>query len=141
MPGPAIVACHWHKRHAPAPTEAQAHHVIPQGWQGLMPHPPTLPAGAVAGKGQAGNVLWDARTESWCPTGHRRVHGWLVFLTRNVHLRIGAGATPDVALAAAIAWTHSTEPEHECAVRGITRWLEAGGTVEQLAAASQWGMA
>ena len=138
---PVTAQCPQHARHTPPVTEIQAHHVLPQAWQALVPAPPSLPPGAVAGKGPAGNPLWDARTEPWCPTGHRAVHAWIVLLTRDVHARTVMGATETAAVTAAIASVPPKVVEAVSAVRTLTRWAQAGGTFAQLAQAHEWGEA
>jgi hypothetical protein len=142
-PGTLAVACTVHRVHAPRPLTVELHHVIPQAWQQvftgpLRPEPEILAASRrVPGRGSEGRKLWDARTVALCPTGHRNVHAWIV---RIMHLCPGE----DPAVATHLARhgdRRARGAEFDLAVLALTRFKDAGGQLQALVAARQWGEA
>lgn len=137
--GRTSAPCSLHRRHEPAATYSELHHVVPQAWQVLwQPAQPWLNGGP--SHDHAGRLLWDARTVPICRTGHGNVHFWLVRLTKAAHRlgSIGAGLHE----LRAEARVHGQDPgrrDLETAILGLQRWLDAGGTLDQLAAAGLWG--
>lgn len=108
---PTVKSCSLHRYHRPRALTAEDHHVIPRAWQSFW-----IPAGKIA-------HIWDPRTVTLCPTSHRNVHVWIV---RFMH----AGMPK-----------HVVGREAKIAALALTRWEEAGGSLEALREAGLWGEA
>jgi hypothetical protein len=136
------VSCVVHRVHHPRALTIELHHVIPQAWQQvftgpLRPEPAIGDDHRRAGHGTEGRHLWDARTVALCPTGHRNVHVWIV---RLMHLC--TDEEPAHAVAAARHVDASARgKEFDLAVLALTRFRDAGGSLQSLVAARQWGEA
>ena len=113
-----LTGCTLGKFHRPVPLTVELHHLIPVGWQktwqpATAPYPGTDPDGR--GK------LWDARTVALCPTHHRNVHWWIV--------RLMHGAKP------------SRSSECGVAQLALQHFTDAGGDLDALRKAGEWGVA
>lgn len=127
----STIACQLHKSHSPAPLTVEQHHVVPRGWQHTwQPSTPPFP-----GKDpeQPGAVLWDARTIPVPPTCHRNVHVWIV---RLMHALEG-GEDPVQAFAKVKGAAGGTQAKW--ALEALVRFKEAGGSLQTLVAAREWG--
>jgi len=117
-----------HRAHAPTPTYAELHHVIPRAWQAFWTPPVAPYAGTYAGQ-----KLWDARTITICRTGHGNVHHWITALTH-------AWTAGDTIAAACSKLHHSiARTDFIVAVQALERWIAAGGSIDALVAAGLWG--
>ncbi len=124
-----LVKCELHKEHSPANLTVELHHVIPVAFQltwqpQIAPYPGMDPAGR--GK------LWDARTVACCPTGHRNIHAWIVRLMHAV-----TGEDPLQAEAA----VKGHGDQYDWACQALLRFKEPGGSLQELVAAHEWGIA
>lgn len=129
----STVGCQIHKEHSPANLTAELHHAIPVAWQlHWQPTVAPFPGRDPDGRGE----LWDARTVTICPTGHRNVHRWIVEL-----MHACTGENPMQAAIAVKALYHRTArgPQFDWAVQALVRFKEAGGSLQVLIAAGEWG--
>lgn len=133
------LACVLHHHHAPAPTYQELHHVIPQAWQAHWQPPKPWP-NAGRSPDRPGLELWDARTVAICRTGHGNVHFWLVKIMREVTATPDLGqAEHDVKAHARATGLIASVQDFAQAVEAMTRWIDAGGTLDDLAAHHLWG--
>jgi hypothetical protein len=132
MDGSALPVCELHKTHSPANLTVELHHVIPVAWQLLwQPAVAPFPGRDPDGRGE----LWDARTVGCCPTGHRNIHHWIVALMKALP---GGSETPE---AAKMVLGGNTGVQGTWAYRALFRFKEASGSLQELVAAHEWGMA
>lgn len=125
-----LVACELHKSHSPGNLTVELHHVIPVAWQ-LIPWKPAVPpypGRDIDGRG----MLWDARMVACCPTGHRNIHA---FIVRLMHAVTGE----DPLQAESVVKGRGVQFDWAC--QALLRFKEAGGSLQTLVAAHQWGMA
>lgn len=124
--------CELHKTHRPPNLTVEVHHIIPVAWQ-LFWQPQVAPYPGKDPDGR-GN-LWDARTVTCCPTGHRNIHFWIVKLMHAVK----PGGT---AIYAAYAVNGpKANVQYEWACEALQRYEEAGGSLQKLVEAGEWGEA
>jgi hypothetical protein len=128
MTAPAVV-CELHKSHSPANLTVELHHVVPVAWQ-LMWQPAVAPFPGRDPDGRG--MLWDARTVACCPTGHRNVHHWIVALMHAV-----TGEDP----LQAEHVVRGRRDQYDWACQALLRFKEAGGSLQALVAAHEWGIA
>lgn len=114
---PVQQPCSLHKRHGPKNLTVELHHVLPRGWQRTW-----TPPGATVTTDPAYGPMWDPRGVLICPTGHRNTHACIVALMH--------GQTPP-----------GTRTEVACAQLALDRFTQAGGSLDTLRAAHEWGEA
>jgi hypothetical protein len=122
--------CELHSSHYPEPLEVEQHHVIPVSWQQIewQPETPPYPGTDPDGRGP----VWDSRRIPVPPTCHRNVHHWIVLLMHAL-----TGEDPQQAFAAVKGEKGGTQAHW--ALEALVRFKEAGGTLQQLVAAKEWG--
>jgi len=119
--------CSLHRFHYPRPLTSEAHHVIPVAWQLFwQPAQPLFPGKDPDGRGN----LWDTRTVTLCPSGHRNVHVLIVKMMRAVK--------SDDPLAAFKA-VNPKGAEGRTAYLALTRFTDAGGKLTALSGAGLMG--
>lgn len=111
------MACSAYKFHVPSQPSSDSHHVIPRAWQRFW-HPTISPA-TPTGTRVATWDLWDPRTVELCPSCHRGVHERIVALMHG-------------------------KPRGRDRLWGIAqlaldRFTAAGGSLDALRAAREWG--
>jgi hypothetical protein len=126
-----LAACELHRLHTPKPLTVELHHVIPVAWQlhwqpAVAPYPGKDPDGR--------GLLWDARTVSCCPTGHRNVHAWIVKLMH-------AMAGEDIQTAIDAMTPPGRGSQFTTATLALYRYQQYGGRLQDLIAAREWGAA
>lgn len=128
------MACTLGKSHQPPAPASDMHHVIPQAWQRFwQPAPITGPGGITMILAKPGDP-WDPRTVEVCPNHHRLTHEAIVAM-----MHAGAGSEdPAAARHAAFGKRRLTSAE-ACGLLALTRWRDAGGSLEALRAAREWG--
>lgn len=112
-----VKKCIAHRAHIPVHHTTEEHHVIPQAWQHFK---------------LSSEALFDPRTVTLCPTGHRNVHVHLVGMMKTM-------LTDPVEMRK--AWKKRRCSESDLAYVGITRYIEAGGDLAALQAVHIWGIA
>lgn len=124
------MSCLLHKVHLPSNLTVEQHHIIPVAWQlqPFKPDVPMFPGPDPDGRG----MLWDNRTVELCPTGHRNVHYWLVKLMHG----LSGSEDPLVAYKA----VKGRGVQFSTAYLALCRYKEAGGSLQALVAAHEWGM-
>ncbi|MGH2878962.1 MAG: hypothetical protein ACRDK4_05060 [Solirubrobacteraceae bacterium] len=129
-----IAGCQIHKKHSPANLTAELHHVIPVAWQ-LFWQPAVAPSPGRDPDGRG--MLWDARTVAICPTGHRNVHKWIVELMH------ACKSEDPMEAAATVKSLYRTArgSQFDWAVQALVRFKEAGGSLQALVNAGEWGEA
>lgn len=128
-----LEACALHRHHGtPVPLTVEKHHIVPRSWDRIY-IPPVAPYPGRDPEG--GPPLWDARTIPLCPSSHRNIHHWIVALMHAV-----AAEDPAQALAAVKAANMLARgPQLAVALEALTRFKAAGGSLQQLVAAGEWG--
>jgi hypothetical protein len=110
--------CSLAARHStPKPLTVEWHHVVPRAWQRFW-----TPPGATVVNDPAYGPMWDPRGVWVCPTHHRNIHFCIVALM------------------------HGTKPlgspaERKTAQLALDRFVAAGGSLDGLRAAHEWGEA
>lgn len=135
-------ACSLHRFHRPAPDQVnEFHHIIPQAWQHFWKPPATI--FAVLDRSNPG--LFDARTVAICPTGHRRVHYWIVQMMKWIEAMKLDVQDPQRAIMYGafqrILGDKRRTKEQACAALTLERWLDAGGNLVALVNAGLRGEA
>jgi hypothetical protein len=130
--------CVLHRTHSPVHRTVELHHVIPVAWQLLM-QPASKPWPNEGRDPDGRGLLFDARGVQCCPTGHRNVHLWL---TRLMHAMVGNGEDPQRACVVVRAQFGAAAHglEFDTALLAMTRWKEAGLSLQQLVQFGEWGM-
>jgi len=123
----ASEGCSAHRWHYPRPLTSEAHHVIPVAWQ-LFWQPPKAPFPGRDPNGRG--LLWDARTVTLCPTGHRNVHALIVQMMR---------ATKSDDPAVAYKAVNPKGADGRTAYLALIRFAEVGGKLTALAGAGLMG--
>lgn len=127
--------CVLHGRHWPPYLSAEAHHLVPVAWQQMWQPPKPWPREGADPNGRG--LLWDARTVKLCPTGHRNVHVWI---TRLMHACTGEDVQATLkAVRSQFGVRATTTMEFQTAGFALLRWQEAGGSLQALVAAHEWG--
>jgi hypothetical protein len=122
-------SCALHKEHKPMNLTVEQHHILPQAWQRFW-----VPPGAtISGKA----LLWDPRTVTLCPTGHRNVHALIV----RVMKQVAAQGNEDILAAVHAAGVAHSYPTGKTALLALERFTAAGGKLLELTAAREWGEA
>ncbi len=124
------MACSIHTYHWPKPRSSESHHIIPRAWQHVW-SPLSVPEGR----------LWDETTVELCPTGHRNVHRYLVWLMRRV-AQADKAHSEDRRLEIALLKIRTEVgfgKELNVAVQAPTRWLQIGGSLQYLIDKQQYG--
>lgn len=123
-------ACELHKAHSPANLTVEVHHVIPVAWQLFwQPQVAPYPGKDPDGRGE----LWDARTVSCCPTGHRNVHTWIVALMHAL-----TGEDPAQARVA-LKGASRAGVQLDWAYQALVRFKAVEGSLQALIAAHEYG--
>lgn len=139
--------CEAHRRHSPAPTYTESHHIVPQAWQAVYRPSQPWPNGGKSpdrrNPDRTPFLLWDARTVSLCRTGHGNVHFWLVLVMRHLEtLQLGRPTTDQLTGAIRDALRdRKREVRADVAIarQGIERYLAVGGDLTTLFAAGEYG--
>lgn len=127
-----LAPCEAHLSHAPTPTYCEVHHVIPRAWQGVW-QPDVAPYPGH----YDGQALWDARTKNLCRTGHGNTHFWIVQLMHAWEPGIDLAALSGNVRRA--FGNHVGHAEMSIAQEALIRFLAAGGDLQVLVDAKQWG--
>jgi hypothetical protein len=133
-----LKTCELHKTHSPANMTLELHHVIPVAWQlAWQPAVAPYPGKDPDGRGE----LWDARLVPACPTGHRNVHAWIVRMMHMIDALVKAGGVADAEKAFKLVHASARDKQANWALEGLLRFHAAGGSLQQLVAAGEWGEA
>lgn len=112
--------CAAHVNHTPRHLTTEEHHVVPQAWQHLA----------------LGNEsLYDKRTVTLCPTGHRNVHRHIVGL-----MKTGKDTLEEAIVLYRVPRARK-RAEYEIACLALERWIAAGHSLAALRTADLWGEA
>lgn len=124
--------CALHGTHEPRPLEVEHHHIVPVGFQKTwQPAVAPFPGRDPDGRGE----LWDDRTIVVPPTCHHNVRHWIVALMHAL-----TGEYPGQAVEAVRAVDHrACGPQFDCAYEALTRFKDAGGLLQVLVAAGEYG--
>lgn len=112
------------------PMRIEAHHIIPRAWQRVW-----RPVASLS------DVLWDERTIDLCPTSHVNVHVLLVAMMKNYEGQTrGINERDKLRL----AWLetqrqHGSDRALEVALDAPRRWLDHGGSLDDLVEMKQYG--
>lgn len=127
------MACTLGTGHRPPAPHSDMHHVVPKAWQAFwQPAPITGPGGVSMVLAKPGDP-WDPRTVEVCPNHHRLAHEAIMAM-----MHAGHGEDPAAARAAAFGMRRLTSAE-ACGLLALTRWHDAGGSLEALRANGLWG--
>jgi hypothetical protein len=161
------MSCYLHKTHQPAHATSEEHHVIPRAWQHfwrpdgsgtmrLYPDNPVTQRQIAMGWAAAAAELplWDPRTVTCCPTGHRNVHFWIVAVMKDLPASLLDEPRSHSAQRAALllsstrvrayarnkGWTVSPA-DFSCAMLAPERFVDTGGDLADLLRAKMYGEA
>lgn len=122
------MTCSLGRVHVPGQPNPDEHHVCPRAWQQFW-----QPSGARTASHLIGLALWDPRTITVCPNHHRLVHEAIVLMMR-------AGTTDEPAEAFKAAYgSMRTTRIRQAGYLALTRWVQAGGSLNTLRAAKLFG--
>lgn len=125
-------ACEVHVYHDPRPTYRELHHVVPRAWQAFWrPATPPFPGT------YDGEHLWDDRTIAVCRTGHGNIHFWLTAMTHS--WQEGDDVSDLARRVRSSRGGRLGARDFLLAVEGLQRFVDAGGSIEDLVSARLWG--
>lgn len=132
-PATSTLGCVAHSYHSPVPLYTELHHVIPQAWQRFW-RPSTIERPTWKGV-EGPPPLWAPDTVPLCRTGHGNLHVLLVKFMRAY----GQLDMPDGPERIEAAVSGRRGAEAQLAKTGMRRFQAAGGSLEALCGAGQYG--